>query len=231
MRKTTLLSLLLLYVLFFCASCSKNIDMDDYPQSSMRSIIKFTFLPTYNPGNIFVEHKGVINQATKTITIHLHPSCNLTALRPEITLSPLTKVEPGNYEPHDFSSLKEEYVAVAENGKKGYYDVICVLDYKFKGSNALAVILPDIINPNTERPLRVAFNNRKAVVNVPSSVDLSALKVSFEIEAATSSFSTWDKDLSVPYDFSDDVAGVNFKLTSESKSTSLTYNVIVKHAN
>lgn len=228
MKKT--LILLFLVSCFFATSCENELNIDDYPKSSMRSIIKFSILPAYNLGNIFIEHKGVIDQKNKTITLHLHRQCDLTALRPEITLSPLTNIEPGNYHATDFSSLNVEYCAIAENGKKSYYDVICKLDYQFSGSTAIGVNLPDIIDPETNRPVRTVFNSSgSGTVTVPKE-SRSAMKFSFEIEEATSSFCAFDKDPSVYYDLSA-VNYISFKITSEDGKTSKNYTVWIRNSN
>lgn len=220
------------FLLCLCLTgCERKIDMDDYPQSSMRSIIKFSLLPDYNLGNIFTEHKGIIDQENKTITLHLHPQCDLTALRPEITFSPMTKVEPGNYHAHDFSSLSASYCAIAENGKKSYYDVICKLDYRFKGVTLAAVYLPDVINPETGRPVRATFNNAgNGTVRVPASVR-SSMKFNFEIDGATSAYCTFDKDTSAYYNMTAPTNSIPFTVTSDDGSTSKTYTVWVSTLN
>lgn len=223
--------------MFFCLwfvsywSCSNEVDPDDFPKSSMRSIIKFSVLPTYNGENVYVEHKGEINQKDKTITLHLSPNYDLTKIRPEITLSPMTTVEPANYEPVDFSSLQKTYCAIAENGKLAYYDVICVLDYKYKGNTILAFYLPEIIDPETGRPLRKEYKGTwNETIYVDPSVDLSAIKIGFDVEAK-SNFCTFNKDTAAYYDFATNANGISFGVTAQSGGAMNYYKVNVKHKN
>lgn len=225
-----IVSLFLFFLFCFSTpSCKNEIDLDDYPKSSMRSIIKFSILPDYNLGNILTEHKGVIDEKNKTITLHLHPKYDLTALRPEITLSPKTSIEPGNYHVNDFSSLNTSYCAIAENGKKSYYDVMCELDYKFSGATAIAVILPEIFDTGTNNPIRTLFNSGAATVYVPQETR-SSMKFKFELESSTSSYCVFDKDTAAYHDLSSR-SYISFVLTSEDGSSSNTYTVWVRNLN
>lgn len=205
-----------LLILLGVTSCDKQ-DVADAPSSNMRSIIGFTVKPGYNADNIYVNHQGVIDQSTKTITIEMPDNADLTQIRPEIVLSPFTKVEPANLEPVDFTKPDIEYTAIAESGKIAVYSLIVKTTYKFKGNTLYAVSFPDIPFADGTIP-RSTFANNNAAVSVPAGTDISKLHPHFEL-AVDSKNATFSKDPASDWNFKTATNGkISFQVISQTGS-------------
>lgn len=124
-------------------SCKKT--MDDYPLANLRAISSFDIEYYHNSSaNIFIHHKGVIDETNRYITVSVPTDADLTCLRPSIKLSPWTSCNPSNLEEVDFSNGEVVYEVTAQSGKKAYYNVLITPDFVYEDAILLRLYLCDI---------------------------------------------------------------------------------------
>lgn len=127
------LCIFLLGALFVLAGCERD-DAFETPPSNLRSITYFRLQPYHNEGKIPTTFNGSINETDKTITLKVPSNLDLTALRPEVLITPWSTVSPLSLEPVDFSGPEPvEYTVTAESGKYSVYEIIIDPTHKFAG--------------------------------------------------------------------------------------------------
>jgi hypothetical protein len=125
MKKTTVYFNLFFSLLILFCGCERQNDLTELPKSNMRTIGLFVINATQNYGKIPANITSSINQSTKVITLSKFPlNASLTALRPQIVISPLATVYPNNLDSVDFSNDTTEFTVTAQSGKKTVYAVV-----------------------------------------------------------------------------------------------------------
>lgn len=226
---------LLSCLLLLFEGCSK--DIDDFPKSNLRAISNFSIKPYLNgDNNIFVEHKGVIDEVNKEIKVSLPAETDLKGLRPDISLSPWTTVSPGNLSPMDFDT-PVELTVTAESGKVAVYTVNVTKDYLYTYAELYSVILPDF-KDGEGVSLSGAFlnyaDNVSTTIKVPAGTDLTQLKMELNPTVRTR-YATFEvsEDGGNTYEVFPGTGIVNgsqevvFRVTSQSKKNVIRYKVTV----
>lgn len=203
--KTHLISLFIITSLLTFISCTE--DINDYPKSNLRAISVFSFETYYNSANnIAIQHKGVIDEVNKIITVKLPSDVILTGLRPSITLSPWTTCSPGNLEVVDFTNDTVDITVTAQSGKKAVYSVVRTLDYLYTKAEIYSVTFPDYLWVSSGEPIRASFpnfnNNSSVTVNLPTGTDLSSIQILLDVSPASKNCT---------FEVSEDGTGTSFR--------------------
>jgi len=160
---------LLLTVLFFFVSCTKNSELESGGfKLSLRSIDKFEINSVYNEGIVNTTYSAVIDEDHKLITLSLpmeivknFPADTSITLIPSLSISRNANVVPKNlnpitlkFKPQSTDSLL--YTLISEDGRKAVYTVRWNFEFKYKGAQVLCYEFPDVIDPQTGSPLRTS---------------------------------------------------------------------------
>ena len=215
-------------------------DREEMPPSNLRAIQYFRFQPYHNEGQFLTTFTGSIDETNKRITVKLPATVDLTALRPQIVLSPWTTVHPQSLEAVDFSQGPVEYTVTAESGKTAVYEVVIDPTFKFSGAIMFGVWVNNIIDPLTNMPLRSTFSSstgRNYDIKLPVNSPYDALELEFEndqnsfnctVEMSSQGDSGPWVPFASPVDFSQNPdRRMWFRFTSENGSTINVYQLTV----
>jgi hypothetical protein len=147
---------------FIFLSCKEN---EPDPKSSAKAITKFTF------SKITPAVQGVIDEATKKITIQVPSNTDLTKLLPSISISPKAKVSPDSGTVQNFTN-EVVYKVTAEDGSAVDYKVT-VSRVKLSGKDILEMRFLDFA-PSILAEIDPV--KKTIVATVPATTDLTKLK-------------------------------------------------------
>ena len=170
MKEKIKICALLLAVVFGMMACDKKKEPYIKGEEQKREILRF------DVGEV----RGVIDEASKTVTLNFNDSTDVSHLVPTIVVSRYATIEPESGVAQDFT-LPVYYTVTAFNGDTAQYMVTAtVLDYTNKKS---------IVSFKTESPQCVGFIHEAAktvTLIVPENTDVAHLVPMIEIsEGAT----------------------------------------------
>ena len=181
--------------------------------NDQKAIITFQFLA--NDNGLAQDIPSILNEETKTITIHVPNNTDITNLLPTIDASPEATYAPTGFQ--DFSN-PIDYVATAEDGSTATYQAtvipVVISSFRFVRFNEIAGEI--VIGEGT------IYNNTSEIeVIVSESTDVTDLPVPGLETLEDISFSpVGQKNFAFP---------VNYTLTAPN-GVSVTYEVIVRKA-
>ena len=178
MKKTTLFFNLFFCLILFLYGCQRQNELTEMPKSNLRSIVSFVLNPAQNFGKITTTITGTIVDSTKIITLNMPSNAKLTALRPQLVISPWATVYPNNLDSVDFSKDTTVFTVTSESGKKSVYAVVKVFTYKYSGASVYSVSFTGFAQ-------RYALSTISQTTNcslgpLPAGVSISSLPVTLE---------------------------------------------------